>query len=154
MKRRIVSLFLALTMVISLAPAVFAADKSFTDVTEADWFHTPVQWAVENGITSGLSDTAFGPDVTCTRGQVVTFLWAAAGRPEPTSVGTPFSDVSAADWFYAPVLWAVENGITGGLSPDSFGPNEPCTRAQVVTFLYAAADRPAPVSCSPLVLCL
>ena len=146
MKRRIVSLFLALTMVISLAPAVFAADKSFTDVTEADWFHTPVQWAVENGITSGLSDTAFGPNVICTRGQVVTFLWAAANRPEPTVTENPFADVTEADWFFKPVLWAVENGITGGLSPDTFGPNEPCTRAQVVTFLYAAADRPAPAA--------
>jgi len=146
MKRRIISLFLALTMLISLAPAVFAADKSFTDVTEADWFYAPVQWAVENGITSGLSDTAFGPNVICTRGQVVTFLWAAANKPEPKLTDNPFSDVAEADWFYKPVLWAVESGITSGLTPDSFGPNEPCTRGQVVTFLWAAANRPAPTA--------
>ncbi|MBQ3257577.1 MAG: S-layer homology domain-containing protein [Oscillospiraceae bacterium] len=144
MKRRIISLFLALTMVISLAPAVFAADKSFTDVTEADWFYAPVQWAVENGITSGLSDTAFGPNVICTRGQVVTFLWAAANKPEPKLTNNPFSDVKDTDWFYKSVLWAVENSITSGLTPDSFGPNEPCTRGQVVTFLWAAANKPEP----------
>ena len=142
MKKRIISLFLVLTLLIGLAPAVFAADKSFTDVSESDWFCAPVQWAVENGITSGLSDTEFGPDVTCTRAQVVTFLYAAAGRPELTSADNPFSDVAEADWFYAPVLWAVENGITSGLSDTEFGPNAPCTRAQVVTFLYAAAGRP------------
>ena len=143
MKKRIISLFLVLTLLIALAPAVFAADKFFTDVSESDWFCAPVQWAVKSGITSGLSDTEFGPDVTCTRAQVVTFLYAAAGRPALTAADNPFADVADADWFYAPVLWAVENGITSGLSETEFGPNAPCTRAQVVTFLYAAAGRPA-----------
>ena len=142
MKKRIISLFLVLTLLLGMAPAVFAADKSFTDVAASDWYYAPVQWAVENGITSGLSETEFGPNVTCTRSQVVTFLWAAANKPEPTTTENPFSDVAASDWFYAPVLWAVENGITSGLSDTEFGPYEPCTRAQVVTFLYAAAGRP------------
>ena len=142
MRKRIISLFLVLTLLIGLAPAVFAADKAFTDVGEADWFCAPVQWAVENGITSGLSESEFGPNVTCTRAQVVTFLYAAAGKPALTDANNPFADVAEADWFCAPVLWAVENGITSGLSDTEFGPNEPCTRAQVVTFLYAAAGKP------------
>ena len=142
MKKRIISLFLALTMLIGLAPAVFADEGGFADVASSDWFYAPVQWAVENGITSGLSDTEFGPYATCTRGQVVTFLWAAAGRPEPTATTNPFSDVAESDWFYKPVLWAVENGITSGLSETVFGAYDPCTRGQVMTFLYASAGRP------------
>ncbi len=147
MKKRVISLFLALSLLVGLSPAVWAAnDTGFTDVSESDWFYTPVQWAVDNGITSGLTPNTFGPNVTCTRGQVVTFLWAAAGKPTPTSTANPFRDVAGSDWFYTPVLWAVENGITGGISPDAFGPNDPCTRAQVVTFLWAAAGKPAPAS--------
>ena len=149
MKKRIITLFLALTLLAGLAPAALAADHGgFADVSQNDWFYKPVQWAVENGITKGISNAAFGPDVTCTRGQVVTFLWAAANRPEPAA-NNPFTDVTEADWFYKPVLWAVENGITSGMTPNSFGAYEPCTRAQVVTFLWAAADRPEPTANNP-----
>ena len=81
MRKRILSLFLALTMLISLAPAVFAADTSFADVSESDWFYAPVQWAVENSITGGTSPNTFGPNDNCTRAQVVTFLYANAGKP-------------------------------------------------------------------------
>ena len=115
----------------------------FTDVADTDWFCKSVLWAVENGITGGISPTAFGPNINCTRAQVVTFLYAAAGKPAVTAISEPFDDVSESDWFYKPVLWAVENGITGGISPTTFGPNQECTRAQVVTFLYAAAGKPA-----------
>ena len=149
MKKRIITLFLALTLLAGLAPAALAADHGgFADVSQNDWFYKPVQWAVENGITSGLSETEFGPNSSCTRAQVVTFLWAAANRPEPAA-NNPFTDVTEADWFYKPVLWAVENGITSGMTPNSFGAYEPCTRAQVVTFLWAAADRPEPTANNP-----
>ena len=119
------------------------AENPFTDVAEADWFFNPVQWAVQNNVTGGISATEFGPNNSCTRAQVVTFLYAAAGKPEINPTANPFIDVSESDWFYNPVMWAVENGITGGLTPNTFGPNETCTRAQVVTFLYAAAGKPA-----------
>ncbi|MBQ5671999.1 MAG: S-layer homology domain-containing protein [Oscillospiraceae bacterium] len=114
----------------------------FTDVEESDWFYAPVLWAVENKVTGGMTETTFGPNANCTRAQVVTFLYAAAGKPEVKANTEPFDDVSEADWFYTPVLWAVENGITGGISATEFGPNQECTRAQVVTFLYAAAGKP------------
>ena len=95
------------------------------------------------GITSGVSKDKFGPNAPCTRGQIVTFLWAAAGRPEPTSTKNPFRDVSSKDYFYKAVLWAAENKITAGVAPDRFGPNQTCTRAQTVTFLWASQGRPA-----------
>ena len=110
----------------------------FTDVSSSDWFYKPVLWAVENGITSGVSPDRFGPDDVCNRYQVVFFLWKAAGSPEPTSTQNPFTDVQSTDFFYKAVLWAVENGITSGTSATTFGPTAPCNRAQVVTFLYAA----------------
>ena len=120
-----------------------AAENPFTDVKDNDWFFNPVQWAVQNNVTGGLTATTFGPNASCTRAQVVTFLYAAAGKPEVNPTNNPFTDVKESDWFYKPVMWAVENGITGGLTATTFGPNETCTRAQVVTFLYAAAGKPA-----------
>ena len=114
----------------------------FQDVAQTDYFYAPVLWAVENGITAGLNATTFGPAKDCTRAQVVTFLWRAAGQPEPNSTNNPFTDVAAGDYFYKPVLWAVENGITAGMSATTFGPNATCTRGQVVTFLWRAAGKP------------
>ncbi len=116
-------------------PEPVSTDNPFTDVAEDAWYLKPVLWAVENGITQGVSETEFAPDRTCTRAQIVTFLYAAAGKPE---VGTdnPFTDVSESDWFLAPVLWAAEKDVTGGIAEGLFGPNDVCTRAQVVTFLY------------------
>ena len=119
------------------------AVNTFTDVNDSDWFYRSVIWAKENGITGGTSDTTFSPNNDCTRAQVVTFLWAANGKPEPTSTINPFTDVKASDWYCKAVLWAVEKGITGGTSPTTFSPNSTCTRAQIVTFLYAAQGRPA-----------
>ena len=107
----------------------------FYDVLTEDYFYQPVLWAVENNITNGTSTVTFSPNMTCTRAQVVTFLWRYAGMPEPSSSVNPFRDVDVNNWYGKAVLWAVENNITNGMSPTQFGPNEGCTRAQVVTFL-------------------
>ena len=115
----------------------------FTDVKEGDFFYDSVMWAVQEGITTGATETTFNPNGDCQRGQVVTFLWRAAGCPEPTSTNNPFTDVKEADFFYKAVLWAVENHITNGLTTTTFGPYELCNRAQVVTFLYRAMEKPA-----------
>ena len=115
----------------------------FVDVPEDSWFINPVLWAVEKGITSGVDATHFGPNAACTRAQVVTFLWAAEGKPEPVSTVNPFVDVKEGDWFYKAVLWAKENGVTSGLDDTHFGSNQTCTREQVVTFLWAANGKPA-----------
>ena len=110
----------------------------FDDVEQGKYYCAPVLWAADRNITNGLTDTAFGPDKTCTRGQVVTFLWRAAGSPEPEDTNNPFTDVKESDYFYKPVLWTVENGITQGTSAATFSPGSTCTRAHVVTFLYRA----------------
>ena len=110
----------------------------FADVQQSEFFYESVLWAVENGITTGISDTHFGPYMYCSRAQVVTFLWRAAGSPEPVSTVNPFGDVKETDFFYKAVLWAAENGITTGLTAETFGPNALCNRAQVVTFLWRA----------------
>ena len=118
-------------------------DVPFTDVPADAWYAQPVQWAVENGITSGTGAGTFSPDMACTRAQIVTFLWQAAGRPQPAGSGNPFADVKESDYFYTAVLWAVEQGITAGVSEDSFAPYATVTRGQTVTFLYRAAGSPA-----------
>jgi hypothetical protein len=124
------------------SPEPLRTENPFVDVKESDFFYKAVLWAVENGITSGMDATHFGPDLNVTRAQVVTFLWAAEGKPEPTSTEDPFEDVAESDWFYKAVLWAVENGITNGMDATHFAPNDTCLREQVVTFLYAAAGKP------------
>ena len=116
----------------------------FDDVVEDSFYETPVAWAVENGITNGVSATDFGSVVTCNRAQVVTFLWRTAGCPEPESMDNPFTDVQAGSFYEKPVLWAVENGITNGTTATTFDPNGPCNRASVVTFLWRAAGNPVP----------
>ncbi len=114
--------------------------KAFTDMPALDnWAHAPIDWAVVNKITAGTSETTFGPDDTCTRAQVVTFLWRAAGEPEPETTTNPFTDVKQGDYFYKAVLWAVEHKITSGSTETTFAPGETCTRAQVVTFLFRFA---------------
>lgn len=114
---------------------------SFTDVKTTDYFFNAVDWAVKNNITNGLTSTTFGPDVTCTRAQTVTFLWRAAGSPAPKTANNPFTDVKASDYYYNAVLWAVENGITNGASATTFAPDATVERGQVVTFLWRAADK-------------
>ena len=113
--------------------------KEFDDVKADAWYHDAVQWAVTNGITEGTSETTFSPTKDCTRAQAVTFLWRAAGNHEPNVTENPFKDVSEDAYYYKAVLWAVEKEITKGTADDAFSPNEPCTRAQIVTFLYRAA---------------
>ena len=112
---------------------------SFTDIKQGSYYYQAVLWAVENGITNGVSATSFGPDQNCTRAQVVTFLWRTAGKPEPASTEYPFTDVNGG-YYHQAVLWAVENGITKGTAADRFSPDNVCTRAQVVTFLYRSTE--------------
>ena len=116
----------------------------FEDVVIGSYYEQPVQWAVEKGITNGYgNDTIFNPEGTCTRGQIVTFLWRANGSPEPASLENPFTDVPSNEYYYKAVLWAVENGITAGYGSDTiFNPDGACTRAQVATFMWRAAGKP------------
>ena len=110
----------------------------FTDVATSGLYADAVAWAYENGVTTGTSATVFGTKDSCTRGQVVTFLWRAAGKPEPQSTANPFRDVKEGDYFYKSVLWAVEQGITSGTAADAFSPEQTCSSAHIVTFLYRA----------------
>lgn len=108
----------------------------FEDVKPGTWYYNAVMWAVDEHITTGTGATTFSPDKPCSRAQAVTFLWRAAGSPTPKSTANPFSDVKAGTYYYNAVLWAVENGITSGMGKGMFGPEEKCTRSQIVTFLY------------------
>lgn len=127
------------------------ANCPFRDVQSSQYFYKPVMWAVRHHpqVTNGVSEYLFMPDATCTRGQVVTFLWRAMGCPEPVSTENPFTDVAPSDYFYKAVLWANETGITNGTSRTTFGANDPCTRAHVVTFLWRAHEKPAADSANP-----
>ena len=113
----------------------------FSDVNEGDYFVDAVAWAYNNNVTKGTSDTTFGPFDSCTRGQVVTFLWRAAGEPEPESRNNPFNDVFTSDYYYKPILWAVEQGVTAGTSDYTFSPDETCSSAHIITFLYRAEHK-------------
>ena len=131
--------------------AIFAKIEmtiNFRDVKQSDYYYDAVKWAVEKGITEGTSATTFSPNVSCTRAQMVTFLWRAAGSPVPKSTNNPFKDISSTDYFYNAVLWAVESDITTGTGVDTFSPNAKVNRAQTVTFLYRAAGSPASGSSS------
>ena len=117
------------------SPAPKTKVMPFADVKAGSYYYDAVLWAVEQGITKGASDTMFSPDATCTRAQIVTFLWRSQGVPAAGAVN-PFTDVAADAYYNTAVLWAAENGITGGTSATTFSPNNDCTRAQIVTFLY------------------
>ncbi len=110
-------------------------ENPFTDVPTDRYFYEPVLWAAENGITSGVSDTEFGPHDVCTRAQAVTLLWAGEGKPVVES-GTSFNDVEQGDYFYNAVQWAVKNNVTAGIGDGLFGPYDNCQRGQIVTFMY------------------
>lgn len=118
--------------------------KSFVDVAPDKFYSIPVQWAVERGITAGVDDTHFAPDQIYNRAQVVTFLWRAAGSPEPASQYNPFVDVLEGKYYYKAVLWAVEKGITKGIDNTHFGTNQQCTRGHVATFLWRTLGKPMP----------
>ena len=115
----------------------YCAADFFKDMpVRGNWAHTPIDWAFANGITTGTSETKFSPDKGCTRGQVVTFLWRAAGCPEPEKTNTSFTDVKPGAFYEKAVAWAVEEGITNGKSATTFAPDATCTRGQIVTFLW------------------
>ena len=143
--RRLVSFAISLVLMLSLCPAAVAA--GFSDVSKGAYYYEPMQWAVGEGITKGTASDKFSPGDACTRGQIVTFLYRALGG-SGGSGANPFSDVKSSDYFYAPVLWALEENITQGTSADKFSPAKGCTRAQAVTFLWRAAGSPAPKGAS------
>lgn len=118
------------------------AQNPFVDVKEGAYYYDAVLWAVEQKITSGTSATTFSPDASCTRAQMVTFLWRAAGSPKVENGKNPFTDVKADAYYYDAVLWAVEKGVTSGTSSTTFSPDATVTRGQTVTFLYRNAGSP------------
>ncbi|MBQ4550387.1 MAG: GH32 C-terminal domain-containing protein [Oscillospiraceae bacterium] len=120
------------------SPEPDSAVNPFVDVAMDEYYCKAVMWAYEQGITAGMDETHFAPSAECTRAQVVTFLWRYLGQPQPTVTGHPFTDVAEDQFCFVPMLWAVENGITSGMTATTFAPNAICNRAQVVTFLYRA----------------
>ena len=126
--------------------AVFMDDNTmlnfFTDVHAEDYYYDAVLWAAQEGVTGGTSDTLFAPNAGCTRAQAVTFLWRAAGSPEPKTLSS-FADVPADAYYAKAVAWAVKNGVAKGVSETAFAPDTGCTRAQIVTFLWRAQQSPA-----------
>ncbi|MFR2559797.1 MAG: S-layer homology domain-containing protein [Oscillospiraceae bacterium] len=118
-------------------------EQIFKDVPANAYYYEAVKWAQEKGITGGIGNGLFGPNDPCTRAQIVTFLWRAAGSPAPKNTGTAFGDVKLGSFYEQAVAWAVENGITGGTGEGMFSPDATCTRAQSVTFLYRASGSPA-----------
>lgn len=136
--RKKAAALLAVLMLCSVLP-VCAAGPAFADVPGGSWFAAPVQWAVAQEITNGTSATTFSPNTTCTKAQVLTFLWRAFGSPDPTPA-QPFTDISGGTFYYKAALWAYENGM---VDAGAFQPNAPCTRSMAVTYLWKAAGRPA-----------
>lgn len=125
-------------------------EPPFSDVSKDSYYYDAVLWTRDNGITGGYNDGTFRPGATCTRGQAVTFLWRAKGCPEPKTTANPFVDVSASSPYYKAILWAAENGITGGTSANTFSPGDTCSAAHVVTFLWRAEGQPSAVGDSAL----
>lgn len=122
--------------------SVIDGGNPFVDVSEDAFYANPVLWALDRGITTGTDDVHFEPERSCTRGEVITFLWRAAGSPESSHGDCPFVDVNANQYYYDAILWGIENGIVKGLDETHYGPDDSCTRAQVVTFLWRSAGSP------------
>jgi hypothetical protein len=122
----------------------------FRDVPQNAYYRNAVIWALKSGITSGISASAFSPEMTTTRAQTITFLWRAMGSPEPRMKENPFEDVKESDYFYKAVLWAMEKGVTSGTSETAFSPHEVCSEAEVITFLWCALGRPGATERSEL----
>ena len=153
MKKRMISLALIAALLLAVLPMAAAAQGSdFEDVSDSDYFASAVRWAVSWGVTNGTSETTFSPELICTRGQVVTFLWRAHGEPEPKTAYNPFADVPRGSYFDRATLWAVEQGITTGTSenPKLFSPDQPCTKAEILTFIWRAKGSQKPEFPSPL----
>ncbi len=123
-------------------PETTLTTSPFPDVPTGCWYTTPVLWAVEAGITDGMDDGTFGTIGVCNRVQAITFLWRAFGCPEPNSMDCPFTDVDVNDWYGKAVLWALENGITTGMTETSFGTSDVCTRKHIVKFIERAFGQP------------
>lgn len=140
MKKTLAAFILALALLTGSAAA-------FSDVDEGLYYAAPIAWAVERGITTGTSGDTFSPDALCTRGQIITFLWRAAGSPEPVSMDSPFGDVTSDmnQDIYKAILWAGEAGIIGpeNLDADSFSPAAPCDRSEAMLFLWRYSGSPA-----------
>ena len=128
---------------VSVAFSKVQQDSPYSDVSKDSYYYDAVQWASDKGITNGVSEGLFAPDWVCTRGQIVTFLWRSVGSPAPKTAEMPFVDVAQNAYYAQAVLWAVENGITKGTSEATFSPEQTCTRAHAVTFLYRLAGTPA-----------
>ena len=122
------------------SPAPQSHAMPFTDVAEGSYYHDAVLWAMENGITKGTSDTTFSPDAACTRAQIVTFLWRSQKSPAADGAN-PFTDVAADAYYTGAVMWAAENGITVCTAATTFSPNNDCTRAQIVSFLWSCMGK-------------
>ena len=116
---------------------------SFEDVLLGQYYYDAVAWAAKSKITAGVTATMFAPDKTCTRAEIVSFLWRAAGSPEPKSASSPFTDVDSSAYYYKAVMWAVEEGITAGTSETTFSPDKTCTRAEAMAFLHRSEGSPA-----------
>lgn len=141
MKRTLASLVLALALTAAAAPS--ASATVFEDVAADQYYSAAVAWAVEQGITAGTTETTFSPDASCTRGQILTFLWRSAGSPEPRAdTANPYSDVKETAHYYAPVLWALEEHILS--AGETLDPDTPCSRGEVMGYFWRYAGSPAP----------
>ena len=124
-------------------------ENPFVDVSKEDWFYTPVLWAIDNDVTAGTDETHFSPELTVTRAEAMVFFWAANGRPEPQATKSPFKDVKKSHWAFKAIMWAVENGITGGTDANHFSPAQTCSRSEIIQFLYAAMGKPGYTIANP-----
>ncbi len=147
MKKKYSALF-PLALLFALLPAFLtaadaAATRMPTDVPADAYYYDAVNWALANGITNGTGANSFSPDSACTRAQVVTFLWRAAGEPAPQGAVNPFTDVAPGSWYFQAVLWALEQGVAYGTGERTFSPDALCTEEQILTFLWRANGKPA-----------
>ena len=128
----------------SILPEVWK--NPFKDISETKWYYDAVAWGSQNDVVAGMSEDKFEPMASCTRAQIVSFLWRAEGRPEPSSEKCKFTDVDSSKWYYKAVLWATENGYVAGYTNTTFAPNATCKRAEMATFLWRMAGKQVPES--------
>ncbi len=147
MKKRIFSILLSGVMVLSMMPAAAFAATGFQDVKKGEYYAVPVEWAVEKKITSGTGDGMFSPNKTCTRAEILTFLWKAAGSPAPRTNHNFFADVNETDYYYKAANWALENGVVH-IKGVNLEPNTPCTRGATVEYIWNYAKCPSAATVS------
>ena len=143
MAKRFFKVRSCIASVLCIASLSAVSAQAFSDVSPNAYYKTAVDWAASEGITSGSDKDRFSPDKLCSRAQTVTFLWRANGSPEPSEKENPFTDVSPDSYYYKAVLWAVEQGITSGVTKTAFAPDRVCTRAQAAVLLWRAEGSPA-----------